>query len=96
LVHKSGSDGGSASVFKDGQLFSFASYIAFLPSPEPGSVPSQAGAFVLVNADGMTDTQTPDGMEITTVLVNDLLRMMQGGKPPADKTIYPRAARKTS
>jgi D-alanyl-D-alanine-carboxypeptidase/D-alanyl-D-alanine-endopeptidase len=90
------SDGWSASVFKDGALFSFASYIAFLPSPDPGSVPSQAGAFALVNADGITDTQTPDGTEITTVLVNDLLQIMQGKAPPADKTIYPQAAQKTS
>src|SRR5262249_2432519 len=55
----------SASVFKDGALFSFGSYIAFLPSPNPGVVPSQAGAFALVNADGLTATQMPDGTAIT-------------------------------
>jgi len=86
----------SASVFKDGALFSFGSYIAFLPSPNPGVVPSQAGAFALVNADGLTATQTPDGTAITNVLVNDLLQIMQGMTPPADKTVYPQAARKTS
>jgi len=90
------SDGWSASVFKDGALFSFGSYIAFLPSPNPGVVPSQAGAFALANADGLTATQTPDGMAITTVLVNDLLQITQGKTPPADKTIYPQVARKTS
>jgi serine-type D-Ala-D-Ala carboxypeptidase/endopeptidase len=90
------SDRGPASVFKDGGLFSFGSYIAFLPSTDPGVAPSRAGAFALVNADGITDTQTPDGTEITTVLVNDLLRMMLGEEPPTDKTSYPQAARKTS
>jgi serine-type D-Ala-D-Ala carboxypeptidase/endopeptidase len=90
------SDGWSASVFKDGALFCFGSYVAFLPSPDPGVVPSRAGAFALVNADGITDTQTPDGTDVTTVLVNDLLQIMQGKAPPADKTIYPQAARKTS
>jgi CubicO group peptidase (beta-lactamase class C family) len=90
------SDGWSASVFKDGALFSFGSYIGFLPSPDPGVAPSPAGAFALVNADGITDAPPPDGIEITTVLVNDLLQIMQGKAPPADKTIYPQAARRIS
>jgi serine-type D-Ala-D-Ala carboxypeptidase/endopeptidase len=85
-----------ASVFKDGALFSFGSYIGFVPSPNPGVVPSQAGAFALVNADGITDTQMPDGTPITTVLVNDLLQIMQGKTPPANKAIYPQSVRKIS
>jgi D-alanyl-D-alanine-carboxypeptidase/D-alanyl-D-alanine-endopeptidase len=45
--------GSPASICKDGELDGFASCLAFLPSPDPGNVASQAGAFVLVNADGI-------------------------------------------
>jgi D-alanyl-D-alanine-carboxypeptidase/D-alanyl-D-alanine-endopeptidase len=80
----------SGSVFKDGELDGCNSYIAFVPSPDPGNVPSPAGAFVLVNADGIMQ----DGREIPLVLSNDLLLMMQGKAPPADKSLYPSSARK--
>jgi serine-type D-Ala-D-Ala carboxypeptidase/endopeptidase len=86
----------SGSIFKSGRLDGFSSYIAFLPSAEPGAIPSQAGAFVLVNADGITHTQTRDGQEIAFVLTNDLLCIMQGKKPPADKSVYPRSVQKGS
>jgi D-alanyl-D-alanine-carboxypeptidase/D-alanyl-D-alanine-endopeptidase len=82
----------SASVWKDGDLDGFGSYIAFLPSPNPGVVASQAGAFVLVNADGVTDSQNNAGIEIADALTNDLLLLMQGETPPTDKSGYPRAA----
>jgi len=74
-------------VWKDGGLEGFNSYIAFLPSPDPGSTPSQAGVFVLVNADSITE----NGVEIVAVIANDLLLIMQGQEPPADKSKYPRA-----
>ena len=74
-------------VWKDGGLEGFNSYIAFLPSSDPGSAPSQAGVFVLVNADSITE----NGVEIVAVIANDLLLIMQGQEPPADKSKYPRA-----
>jgi D-alanyl-D-alanine-carboxypeptidase/D-alanyl-D-alanine-endopeptidase len=81
----------SAMVWKDGGLAGFNSYIAFLPSPSPGSTPSQAGVFVLVNADGITGNQHNNGVEIAAVLANDILLIMQGQTPPADKSRYPRS-----
>jgi serine-type D-Ala-D-Ala carboxypeptidase/endopeptidase len=78
----------SASIGKDGELNGFASHIAFLPSPDPGKVSSQAGAFVLVNADGIRK----DGRDIALVMTNDLLLHMQGKTPPADKSVYPPSA----
>src|SRR5215472_631406 len=66
--------GSSASICKHGELDGFASYLAFLPSPDPGNVASAAGAFVLVNADGIRK----DGREVALVLTNDLLLRMQG------------------
>ena len=44
-------------VWKDGGLEGFNSYIAFLRSSDPGSAPSQAGVFVLVNADRITENR---------------------------------------
>ena len=82
-------DGRPASICKDGELDGFASYIAFLPSSDPGKIASQAGAFVLVNADGITK----DGKDIALATTNDLLLCMQGEKPPADRSAYPRSAR---
>ena len=87
------SPSGPASIWKDGALEGFNSYIAFLPSiGTPGVDPSQAGVFVLVNADGITGDQYNNGTEIPAVLANDILLIMQGIKPPADKSGYPRAA----
>ncbi len=82
----------SASIWKDGGLAGFGSYIGFLPSSNPGVVASQAGAFVLVNAGGVTDSQNNNGVEIACALTNDLLLIMQGETPPADKSVYPRSA----
>jgi D-alanyl-D-alanine-carboxypeptidase/D-alanyl-D-alanine-endopeptidase len=87
-------EGWAASIWKDGDIAGFNSYIAFAPSDEPGSVPSPAGAFALVNGNGITDTQTKDGTEIAAVLTNDVLLMMQDITPPADKSLYPRSSRK--
>jgi len=39
-------------VWKDGGLGGFSSFICFLQSPDPGQTPSQAGLFILTNADG--------------------------------------------
>ena len=39
-------------VWKDGGLGGFSSYICFLQSANPGQTPSQAGFFILTNADG--------------------------------------------
>lgn len=80
------------SIWKDGGLDGFNSYIAFLPSSSPGVTPSQAGVFVLVNADGITGDQKNNGVEIPAALANDLLLIMQGQRPPADKSSYPRSA----
>jgi D-alanyl-D-alanine-carboxypeptidase/D-alanyl-D-alanine-endopeptidase len=85
-----------ASVWKDGGLDDFSSYIAFAPSEDPGPVPSRAGAFVLVNARGVTHTQTKDGTEIGAVLTNDLLHILQGKTPPTDKSGYPTSVLKGS
>jgi D-alanyl-D-alanine-carboxypeptidase/D-alanyl-D-alanine-endopeptidase len=82
-------DGRLAPICKDGELDGFASYIAFLPSSDPGKVASQAGAFVLVNADGITK----DGNDIALVITNDLLTYMQNKPLPADKSAYPRSPR---
>jgi serine-type D-Ala-D-Ala carboxypeptidase/endopeptidase len=64
----------TASIAKDGEMDGFASYIGFLPSPDPGKIPSAAGAFVLVNADGIRK----DDRGIALVVTNDLLLHMQG------------------
>lgn len=86
-----GGNSSSASVFKDGDLHGFGSYIAFLPSPDPGVTPSQAGVFVLLNAEGITDTQEDKGVPIAVALAHDLLLIMQGQTPPTDKSHYPRS-----
>jgi D-alanyl-D-alanine-carboxypeptidase/D-alanyl-D-alanine-endopeptidase len=75
------SDGGPALVNKDGSLDGFASYIAFLPSDQPGTAPSRAGAFVLVNALGIKVNYLDKEVEVAEALAKDLLRIMQG-KPP--------------
>jgi CubicO group peptidase (beta-lactamase class C family) len=83
----------SGSIWKDGDLDGFNSYIALLPSPgTPGVDPSQAGVFVLVSADGITGNQQNNGIEVPAALANDILLMMQGITPPADKSVYPRVA----
>jgi serine-type D-Ala-D-Ala carboxypeptidase/endopeptidase len=76
-------------VWKDGGLDGWNTYIAFLPSGQPGSTPSQAGVCVLVNAGGITGKQTYQGVEVSAVIANDLLAIMQGQTPPADKSRYP-------
>lgn len=83
----------SASVWKDGDLLGFGSYIAFLPSANPGTEASQAGAFVLVNGEGINHPQNNGGTEIAAALTNDLLLIMQGKKPAADKSVYPSTLR---
>jgi serine-type D-Ala-D-Ala carboxypeptidase/endopeptidase len=83
----------SASIWKDGGIDGFNSYIAFLPSTNPGIIPSEAGAFVLVNADGMLDD---NGVEVPGALANDLLLIMQGQAPPADKSVYPTSVQSRS
>jgi hypothetical protein len=81
--------GFSASISKDGELDGFASYIGFLPSADPGNVASAAGAFILVNADGIRK----DDRDVTQVLTNDLLLWMLGKELLADKSVYPLSER---
>ncbi|WP_029004234.1 serine hydrolase domain-containing protein [Azorhizobium doebereinerae] len=84
------SDTTFATVWKDGDLPGFSSYIAFLPSETPGVAPAPGGVFVLSNTEGMTDS---NGTEICASLANDILYLMQGLTPPDDKTAYPRSKR---
>jgi serine-type D-Ala-D-Ala carboxypeptidase/endopeptidase len=80
----------AASIWQDGELSGFSSYIAFLPSLDPGWDASRAGVFVLVNAEGIADV---DGVELASVLANDILLIMQGELPLPDKSSYPSSAR---
>jgi CubicO group peptidase (beta-lactamase class C family) len=79
-------------VWKDGGLDGCGTYIALLQSDNPGTVASEAGVFVLVNGGNMTGDQKNSGNEIAMVLANDLLMIMQGQTPRADKSQYPRSA----
>jgi serine-type D-Ala-D-Ala carboxypeptidase/endopeptidase len=81
---------GSATIWKDGDLGGFGSYMAFLPSDDPGYEASPAGAFVLVNGTGVADVR---GVEAACALANDVLLIMQGQTPPADKSVYPSSLR---
>jgi D-alanyl-D-alanine-carboxypeptidase/D-alanyl-D-alanine-endopeptidase len=64
------------SISKDGELEGFSSYIAFVPSNEPGKKPSEAGAFVLVNADGIRIGKGNDESALPVALTNAVLRIM--------------------
>ncbi|MBW8875314.1 MAG: beta-lactamase family protein [Acidobacteria bacterium] len=70
-------------VWKDGDLDGFSSYIALLQSPQPGTKPSEAGVFVLTNSNG----------DAVYNIANDLLFLMTGYAPAADKSRYPRTIR---
>jgi serine-type D-Ala-D-Ala carboxypeptidase/endopeptidase len=85
------SAGSPGSVWKDGGFEGTNTYIVFLPSDAPGSSPSQAGVFVLLNAGGITSDHTNDGPEVSAAIANDLLAIMQGQTPQADKSRYPRS-----
>ena len=89
LVHQPAVTDSAGQIWKDGDLDGCNSYIAFLRSPDPGNTPSQAGVFVLVNADGIVDDQDID---VAASIANDVLSLMQGQEPPADKSRYPSAA----
>lgn len=78
-------------VWKDGDLDGCGTFITFLQSGNPGTDPSQAGVFVLVNGGNMTGDQKNSGNEVAMVLANDLLLIMQGQTPLADKSKYPRS-----
>jgi serine-type D-Ala-D-Ala carboxypeptidase/endopeptidase len=86
-----GSADSPGSVWKDGGFAGTNTYITFLPSDAPGSASSQAGVFVLLNAGGITSDFTNDGPEVSAAIANDLLAMMQGQTPQADKSRYPRS-----
>ena len=65
-------------------------YITFLPSGQLGSVPSQAGVFVLTNASGIADRY---GYDATTVLANDILLIMRGQRhSPTNRPILDASA----
>ncbi|MCI0561183.1 MAG: hypothetical protein MN733_22075, partial [Nitrososphaera sp.] len=40
---------------------------------------------------GINNPQNNDGIEVACTIANDLLLLMQGQTPPADKSVYPRA-----
>ncbi|MGV2978640.1 serine hydrolase domain-containing protein [Camelimonas sp. ID_303_24] len=77
-------------VWKDGALQGFNSYIALLPSDAPGQQASAAGCFVLTNSGGLYGGVNND-TEICAAIANDVLYYMQGMTPPADKVSYPRS-----
>jgi D-alanyl-D-alanine-carboxypeptidase/D-alanyl-D-alanine-endopeptidase len=70
--------GWPASINKDGDLDGFQSFIAFLPSLDPGNTPSQAGAFVLVNGYGIVGKQFPKDLDLAKGLTNEVLKIMLG------------------
>ena len=87
-----GPDADSAgSIWKDGGLDTTTTYIAFLPSADPGQTPSSAGVFVMMNGGEMTYNQKNDGDELSAALANDILRAMQGLLPLEDKSRYARS-----
>jgi len=68
-------------VWKDGGLAGFSSYISFLQSPSPGITPSEAGVFVLTNSSGPA----------VYSIANDLLFYMSSLDAPDEKSAYPRS-----
>ncbi|PNG26515.1 serine hydrolase domain-containing protein [Methylocella silvestris] len=78
-----------ATVWKDGDLEGFRSYIAFAASDQPGVVASDAGAFVLINALGVTVDQTSSGPDLAVALTNDIINLILGQSIPKDKSSYP-------
>ncbi len=76
-------DAPTPTLQKDGGLPGWNSFIQFLQSDAPGTTPSQAGVFVLINASGIT---APGGGEVAAALAGDVLALMQGHAPPAAAT----------
>ena len=58
----------------------------------PGVDSSQSGVLILGIADGTTGDQQNGGIEVPMTLANEILLIMQGVTPPADKSVYPRGA----
>jgi D-alanyl-D-alanine-carboxypeptidase/D-alanyl-D-alanine-endopeptidase len=77
--------GPSGAVWKDGEISGTNTYITFLPWVDTFR-PSEAGVFVLTNCDSLL----LNGTEIVAAIANDVLLVMQGVTPPADKSNYPR------
>jgi D-alanyl-D-alanine-carboxypeptidase/D-alanyl-D-alanine-endopeptidase len=75
---------GLTTLWKDGMVMGFNTYVSFLQSPRPGTIPSKAGVFVLTNSDG------PAVYEIA----NDLLRLMVGQRPLLNKKAYPKRVKR--
>ncbi len=76
-----------ATVWKDGGLPGFTSYIAFMPYESPGQkdYTSPAGVFVLANASQAYDAYM---QEAAAVIAHAVLFLMQGQDPPADTSVY--------
>lgn len=76
-------------VWKDGEITGTNTYINFLPwttTGDPTSKTSEAGVFVMTNCDSLLLNDT----EVVAAIANDVILTMQGMKPPADKSHYPR------
>ncbi|ACK50572.1 beta-lactamase [Methylocella silvestris BL2] len=78
-----------ATVWKDGDLDGFRSYIAFTASNQPGVTAANAGAFVMINALGVTVDQTNSGPDLAVALTNDIINLILGQSIPEDKSSYP-------
>lgn len=83
LANSSGPYSKYKSVWKNGGLSGFSSFITFLPSPSPGSTPSPAGVFVLTNSQGLYNAypNSSDTLEMTAAIAYSVLNVMQGLQP---------------
>lgn len=79
-------------LWKDGDLGGANSYIAFLNSEDIENTASQAGVFVLVNGSNINGKYRKQEVEVAAAIAWDVLYIMQGRTPPADKSLYPRSA----
>lgn len=83
LANTSGPYSKYKSVWKNGGLTGFSSFIAFLPSPSPGLQPSPGGVFVLSNSQGLYNAypNSSDTLEMTGAVAYSVLNVMQGLQP---------------
>jgi D-alanyl-D-alanine-carboxypeptidase/D-alanyl-D-alanine-endopeptidase len=83
LANTSGPYSNYKSVWKNGGVTGFSSFIAFLPSPSPGTQPSPGGVFVLSNSQGLYNAypNSSDTLELTGAVAYSVLNVMQGLAP---------------
>ncbi|KAB0267675.1 serine hydrolase domain-containing protein [Microvirga brassicacearum] len=77
-----------ACVWKDGDLAGYSSFMAFLPSSDPGTDASQAGVFFLSNAGGLFNGDA----EISAYISYNVLRIMQGLEQTENSRSFPRSS----